>query len=303
MVRILVVGDFQGVLLEKLKRKISKEDFDIVIAVGDYGGLRAWKPFIMDMFRRLRKGKERITAEEFYGKKKVKEFWKKENVQIKKVLSYLNSLGKPVMLVFGNSDDEWYEYLGNRKTQRRRLRSNLKKSHRNYLKKLKNIRVINYGSRTLKGFNFIGFGGFMDIEAFFKKGILKEEDEEKKILERKRRHAIMKRYFFEILKKANKGKRRKLPKIFVFHYPPFGVFDIIRDKKNPMNGVSAGVKFYSEAMKKYKPLIVFCGHMEEYRGMKKLNGIPVVNPGAAEEAKYSIVGIDDVGKVKASFVK
>ncbi|MFQ5531642.1 MAG: hypothetical protein ACE5ES_03450, partial [Candidatus Nanoarchaeia archaeon] len=134
-------------------------------------------------------------------------------------------------------------------------------------------------------------------------GTFKSDEENEKIPERKKRHFYMKKYFFDIIKRANKQNKKKLPRIFVFHYPPYGVFDIIRDKKNPMDKESAGVKFYAEAIKKYKPMAVFCGHMEEYQGMKKLQGIPVVNPGGAEDGKYAIVEINDKGKVKVKFVK
>ena len=42
--------------------------------------------------------------------------------------------------------------------------------------------------------------------------------------------------------------------------------------------------------------------MHEYRGMKKLFGVPVINSGDAEEGKYAVVEIDDQTKrVNARF--
>ena len=58
--KVLVVGDFQGVFPEKLKKKLKKEEFDIVVAVGDYGGIDEWQPYIFDIFKRIKKGEERI---------------------------------------------------------------------------------------------------------------------------------------------------------------------------------------------------------------------------------------------------
>jgi len=125
----------------------------------------------------------------------------------------------------------------------------------------------------------------MDIEAFFDK---KQFNENKfKIEKRLKRHIKVRERLFSILDKIRKNKN---PRVFIFHYPPYGVFDIIKDKKdNPMNGKSAGVKFFTEAIKKYKPKLVLCGHMHEYQGAKKLHGCLVVNPGDAQKGKYAIV--------------
>ena len=133
--------------------------------------------------------------------------------------------------------------------------------------------------------DFVGFGGYMDIEAFFDK---KQFNENKfKIEKRLKRHIKVRERLFSILDKIRKNKN---PRVFIFHYPPYGVFDIIKDKKdNPMNGKSAGVKFFTEAIKKYKPKLVLCGHMHEYQGAKKLHGCLVVNPGDAQKGKYAIV--------------
>lgn len=137
----------------------------------------------------------------------------------------------------------------------------------------------------------------MDIDAFFKE---KEFDEEKERTLKRRieRREKSRKHFFGMIKKT-RGE-----KIFVFHYPPKGVFDIIRDKKdNPMNGKSAGIGFFRDAIKKYKPRAVFCGHMHEYRGMKKIGSSVIINPGDAEKNKYAIVEIpeDKNKKIKAEF--
>ncbi|MBI2044216.1 metallophosphoesterase [Candidatus Pacearchaeota archaeon] len=290
--KILVIGDFQGVLLNKLKKDIEKEEFDIVVAVGDYGGLKDWKPYVMEILRRSRKGEETISAKEFFGKKGLKTLLKREFESVKKILRYLDTIGKPVILIFGNSDDGWYDYAGE-KLKRKKRREKMKKSYKNYLGKLKNVKIIHYGSKVARKLNFIGFGGYMDIEAFFSKEKFPSGVEQ--IPKRLNRHRYMRKLFFEIIKKSD---NRKLKKIFVFHYPPYGVFDIIRDKRNPMDGESAGVKFFAEAVKKHKPLAVLCGHMEEYQGIKKLYGVPVINPGAAQWGRYAILDLDEEKKIR-----
>ena len=62
-----------------------------------------------------------------------------------------------------------------------------------------------------------------------------------------------------------------------------------------MNGKSTGQQFFTEAIRKYQPLVVFCGHMHEYSGFKKMNNgkTIIVNPGDAGQGKYAIVEFTD----------
>jgi len=76
--KILVVGDFQGVFPEKLKRKIAGEEFDFVVGVGDYGGIKEWRPWIINDLARAKRGMPRISPQDFFGKKKFKELLKKD---------------------------------------------------------------------------------------------------------------------------------------------------------------------------------------------------------------------------------
>ena len=289
--KILVVGDFQGVFPQKLKNKIRKEDFDLIVGVGDYGGIRDWRPWVMADIASSKAGNGRISAEDYFGKEKLKRIVKKDFEAAKKVLKELDGLKKKGVIVFGNGDDEWYSYPFGQKIM------HAKKRNKNVIRKLKNLKDINYGSTKLKGISFVGFGGYMDIDSYFNKNEFKDAEDKDSLNRRKMRRKKSKNKFESLIKKS------KLPSIFVFHYPPQGVFDIIRDKKdNPMNGKSAGIGFFTEAIKKHKPLAVFCGHMHEYRGMKKLHGIPVINPGDAEEGRAAIVEIIDK-KIKVKFIK
>ena len=94
-------------------------------------------------------------------------------------------------------------------------------------------------------------------------------------------------------------KKMKGEKIFILHYPPKGIFDIIKDKSNPYNGKSAGIPMFREAILKYKPKLVLCGHMHEYQGVKRLGKSLVVNPGDAEKGKYAVI---DWPSLKVKFV-
>ena len=289
--KILAIGDFQGRFSSNLFKKIKKENFDLIIGVGDYTGLAEWKPYIMYMLTESKKGKEHQTAEEFFGKLDYHRLSKKDEKVAKYVLKILNSLGKPVILVFGNGDDEWYDYPFGL------IRHKADKKRRKFLRSLVNIQDITYRSRKLKNITFVGFGGYMDIDAYFDIKNWKEEDKEAYLIREIRREES-KIYLFKILRKTH-GDR-----IFVFHYPPSGVFDIIKDgKRNPMNGKSAGQRFFREAILKYKPRLVLCGHMHEYQGAKKIGKTLVVNPGDAEKNKYAVIDYPEKGKIKVKFVK
>lgn len=156
--KLLVIGDFQGKFSDKLLRNIKKEDFDLIIGVGDYTGLSEWRPYIMYMLRESKNGKEHKNAEQFFGKSNYDKLLKKDERVAKEVLNKLNKLKKPVILVFGNGDDGWYNYYFGF------TRHKANKSRINFLRKLKNIYDITYGVKKLENINFVGFGGYMDIE-------------------------------------------------------------------------------------------------------------------------------------------
>ncbi|MEK6892911.1 MAG: metallophosphoesterase [Nanoarchaeota archaeon] len=290
--KILVLGDFGGVFSEKLKKKLKKEKFDLVVGVGDYTGIKEWKPFIMYSLLEVKAGNQHPSPVDFFGKKKFKELIEKDRNAARNVLKSINGLGKPVIFVFGNGDDEWYKYRFDKILP-------VKKSNLNFIRKLENMKEITYSKTKFREISFVGFGGYMDIDSYFNKEEWKEEDNAK-IKRRIKRREKSRRHFFKVLEKT-RGE-----KIFVLHYPPKGVFDIIRDKKdNPMNGKSTGIRFFTEAIKKYTPKLAFCGHMHEYQGMKRLHGVPVINPGDAEKGKYAIVEVpeDRNEKINVRFVR
>jgi hypothetical protein len=81
--RILVIGDFGGVFSEKLKRKLKKEEFDLIVGLGDYAGIKEWKPFVMYNLRAAKEGKPLLSLESFFGKKRFKNLLKKDEERAK----------------------------------------------------------------------------------------------------------------------------------------------------------------------------------------------------------------------------
>ena len=289
--KILVIGDFHGTFPAKLKKQISKEKVDFIVGVGDYAGVEEWTKYILYIFN-LKKLEDRESAEKFYGKKKYKELMKKDFKQGEKVLKELNSLGKG-FYIFGNGDDGWYNYPFDRRILQ------AKKSRVRFLKKIKNIKEMTYKVKNYNKISFLGFGGYMDASANYntRKG-KKTKDSIKRYDHVMKRLRKAKKKLESLLKKTKYKE-----KIFVFHYPPKGFFDIIKQKGNPYSGGSVGVDFFAKAIRKHQPLIAFCGHMHEYQGKKKLGNTWIINPGAASEGKAAIVEINDKKKVKVKFIK
>jgi Icc-related predicted phosphoesterase len=285
--KILVVGDFQGKFSNKLMNNIKKEDFDIIICVGDISGLDEWRHWAMARMNAMKKGKPIPEAVEYFGKKKYRELLKKEYKSAKEVYQKLDSFGKPVFYIFGNTDDGWYNYPFEAKG------SKVKKRNANIIKNLKNFISLNYKTKEYNSIEMLGFGGYMDIEAFLKPEFFKERGEEYK-------RRVKKRLDKSRIKLFNIANKMKGNKLFIFHYPPKGIFDIIKSKNNPMNGESAGVLAFTDSIKKFRPKLVLCGHMHEYQGKKKLGKSIVINPGDTGEGKYAIV---DWPSLKTKFVK
>src|SRR3989338_1571558 len=132
-IRILVLGDFQGVFPARLKKKLEKEEFDLVIGVGDYGGIDDWRPWLLKMFKVSSTQGRYVSAEEYFGETRLKRLKDKDEFATKKVLQSINGLGKPVVFVFGNSDDDWYDYPFD-------SRMNATKRRKNFVKKLRNMK-------------------------------------------------------------------------------------------------------------------------------------------------------------------
>jgi len=289
--KILAIGDFHGKFPVKLRKEVKKAD--LVLCTGDFGGIKEWYRYLVYLFKEFDKGNSWSSVKsgkEFFGKEKYKKLIKKDEKVTKEVLKVLNNLNKKIIFTFGNTDDFFYKYPFDK--------WKVKKSNLNFVKRLKNLKNITYSKTKIKDVNIIGLGGYVDIDEYLKEKIKTKEEREKLKRIKKRREKTKKRLFGNI--KKTKGKR-----IFLFHYTPTGFIDIIKDKKNPRYGTSAGVSFFFQAIKRYKPSLVLCGHMHEYQGKKKLGNTLIVATGSANEGKAVVIDYDEekgkVGKIR--FIK
>jgi len=71
--------------------------------------------------------------------------------------------------------------------------------------------------------------------------------------------------------------------ILICHQPPYGYLDQTNHPSAPKEwrGKHAGSKVILDYIKKYQPKYVFCGHIHENPGMKKIGKTEVYNLGVA----------------------
>jgi Icc-related predicted phosphoesterase len=268
--KILVAGDFHGKFPEEIKKVVKEQKIEIVLALGDYAGIHEWRIPLRKVFLASAKGKK-LSVEMVLGKKAFKKLEKKDFEAGKKVLIALNKLGVRVFSVFGNGD--WYCDFFNRSNRK----------YENTIKKLKNIKNINKGFIKFRGVKIMGYGGYMDPDAYFTKiGKKAINDSNEKNKRRMERYLENKEEFLSMMKKYR-------PDILVAHYPAYGYCDKMKAKWSALNGEHMGIKFFNEGIKKYKTKLMVCGHIHEAFGECQIGKTIVVNPGAANEGKFVIL--------------
>jgi len=73
--------------------------------------------------------------------------------------------------------------------------------------------------------------------------------------------------------------------ILISHAPPYGSFDTV-------GGMHVGCKSVREAISKYRPLMVLCGHIHEHEGQTVVDDTLVVKLGAANAHRAADIRID-----------
>lgn len=270
--KLLLIGDFHGVVPAKLKSKIKKEDFDIILCTGDFCYSKKMRDLI---FKNWGKYLNKILS-----KKKFNEIIKEYVNKMQGSIDFLKSLNKPTFIVGGNADwfKNWtrsrmayYVTLYSGKTKLKTLNERIKNS------KLK----IMY--RKKERFTEFILAGISD---YYRPWSSSWENKHKK-------NEAYKKNLKKIIKKEDK------PKILLAHVPPFNTkLDVIRDKENPINGKHVGDEVLTKYIKKYKPWIVVCGHMHEHQKAIKLGKTLVINPGYGHDGQFAILNIEN-SKIKS----
>jgi Icc-related predicted phosphoesterase len=268
--RILVIGDFHGKFPSKLKERLSRESFDVIVSTGDF----CHNKELERLFFRYAYGTD-IGLGEFIGKRKNNELERKNLLAGFKVLKVLNSLGRPVMAVTGNWDPVDYEEVGLPK-----MKDANSKNFKAFVKKMKCIKMIDFESTNYSGVNFVGY----PRSTYPGKPSLRIQkrlkDNAKEVLDKI--NADNKRYF-----NIFKGLVSK-DTVFISHNSPYRTkLDIIG--KGSQKGRHYGSYLVKKIITELKPRLVLCGHMHENQGVQKIGRTLVVNIGAAYEGKAALI--------------
>jgi hypothetical protein len=126
--------------------------------------------------------------------------------------------------------------------------------------------------RIIKDVAFVGCGGALPFVGGY---VFKEHELE------------------EILNKTLGDLNPELPKILVCHQPPYGTL-----VDRTFWGKATGSKSVRKFIEEQKPLVCFCGHIHEAKGIDKIGESYVINAGPIEGTnRYAYAEIED-GKVK-----
>ena len=274
--KILAIGDFHGKFPEKLKKIAKQKDINLILSTGDYTGIADWRPALKKMFIEASKGK-RISVEEILGKKKYKKLLKKDYAAGKIPLKELNKFHKKVFSVFGNGD--WYKW-------------EFSKSNRDYtclIKKLKNFKNINRGKAKFRGIKIVGFGGYLDPDIYFtNKGIKAINTSKERTMLRKQRYVKWEKQLMKLMKYK--------PDILLAHYNPYKCCDKMNARWSALHNQHMGISSFNRALKKFKPVLMVCGHIHEGFGSCKIGKTIVVNAGSAGDGQAAIIDFDEKNK-------
>lgn len=113
-------------------------------------------------------------------------------------------------------------------------------------------------------------------------------------------------YYKKLDKKFKEAKKRKRITIFIAHNCPYMTkLDKIKSKGAPkeVKGKHYGDFITKQLIKKYRPLLVICGHMHENQGMQKVGKTTVINTGAAYDGKAALIELEGEKIKRVKFIK
>jgi Icc-related predicted phosphoesterase len=263
--KICAIGDPHGDL-EKIK-KIPLKDVDLILLTGDLGKADLARKMSFDNIKRVKEGLKEIK---YTGNQRKKASMESYDSTIK-IINYLRKFA-PVYTIFGNVE------INNYKTRLRSKQYKIKLPFlANDLNSLKNVRVINNRLANFEGIKIGGLEYFIDtcwVKEF------KPSNFEKN---------------FKIAKKDSEKAKKTLNwfnslDILLCHQPPYKILDKVTASFAPKHwqGKHAGSKVILEYIKNKNPKYVFCGHIHEAYGNKKIGKTTIYNLGVAE---YKIIEV------------
>lgn len=256
MVKILAIGDPHGDLA-KIK-KISLKHVDLILLTGDLGNADLARKRSFENVEREKKGIPLLQETPEFNKRCLMQIYDSSM----RVLKYLERFA-PVYIIFGNVESHDYDTFLREKEMGLKLPRFVRS-----VNTLRNIEIINNRIRNFQGVRIGGLEYFTDeiwVRNFKPKDYKKNLEAAKKETQKMRR-------ILNWFGKVN---------ILVCHQPPYGFLDKVTAKFAPKHwqGKHAGSKAVLDYIKKYKPRYVFCGHIHEGEGLKKIGKTEVYNLG------------------------
>ncbi len=150
------------------------------------------------------------------------------------------------------------------------------------LRKHKNVKNKFTGNIKIRKKNFI----FFDVS--FEPETMKEANKTKFFRNKMRRNRSRE-------KRLNKLLKENPNSILICHNPPYGYLDKIHSGKH------VGSKIVLEAIKKYQPKLVLCGHIHEAKGKAQIGKTKIYNLGS--HGDYAIIDTDKNKILKSNFLK
>lgn len=254
--RICAIGDPHG-SLDKVKQ-VPLSDVDLILLTGDLGSANLMRRMAFDNIERKKRGLDKI---EYSVDQKKKAFMEAYNSTMK-LINYLRRFAN-VFTIFGNVESSNYDTK--KQSQKIGVALPYLSNDLNALPGVRviNNRVVNFGGIRIGGLKyFVDTNWVREFKPFdYKKRLAKakrETDKAKRVLQ-----------WFNFLD------------ILVCHQPPYGVLDKVTANFAPKHwrGRHAGSKLILRYIKSKSPKYVFCGHIHESQGMKKVGETEVYNLG------------------------
>lgn len=266
--KVLIVGDPHG-KLGKIKN-LNLKKLDLILITGDLGKADLARKIAFENAKRRRKQLPEIEEDADFSKK----VWKGIYNSSMRILKYLHKFA-PTYTIMGNI---WNTDKSVKKDEKK---FGIKLPHLvKDIRKLKNVHLVKNSIRNINGLKIGFLEYFMDVSWF------KEFNEKgKKRINQARKETTKAK---KVLKWFGKSKID----ILVCHQPPYGYLDKVSSKYNPPKdwiGKHAGSKVILDYVKKKHPRYVFCGHIHEAKGKKKIGKTEVYNVGFSGD--YLVLGI------------
>jgi Icc-related predicted phosphoesterase len=280
--KILAIGDFHGKFPPKLLKIAKGKDVDLILVTGDFNNTDEIRKLVFKNWS----GKKWY---DIIGLKKAAKLEKESFFSGLKILKKLNSIGKRSYIIWGNSD--FYRDFTTSEPE-----EIMPGYYDDKIRKMGNVKSIERKKIKKAGLEILGHGGYVDATEFIKNPYTKDSKKIKRLI---RRYKNDEKELFALFKK------KPMNFVFLIHYTPYKIFDKVRFKGSPMNGKHVGFEPYNKIIKKYKPLLVICGHMHEYQGLKRIGNTAIVATGPAYKGKAAIIDIDENKKrvLNVKFIK